>query len=87
MLYFKPNVVVGWLTSSSSSSSSSARQPYVGPGLPQKLLPAEVSGYCFVRFRGKSLFQGGVVSPTPNPGYPGGPMFSVSVRISLFALA
>jgi hypothetical protein len=50
---------------SSSSSSSSARQPYVGPGLPQKLLPAEVSGYCFFRFRDKSLFQGGVVSPTP----------------------
>jgi hypothetical protein len=23
------------------------------------------SGYCFFRFRGKSLFQGGVVSPTP----------------------
>jgi hypothetical protein len=29
-------------SSSSSSSSSLARQPYVGPGLPQKLLPAEV---------------------------------------------
>jgi hypothetical protein len=40
---------------------------------PQKLLPAEVSGYCFFRFRGKSLFQGGVVSPTPSPGYPGRP--------------
>jgi hypothetical protein len=49
------------------SSSSLARQPYVGPGLPQKLLPAEVSGDCFFRFRDKSLFQGGVVSPTPNP--------------------
>jgi hypothetical protein len=48
------------------SSSSAARQPYVGPGLPQKLLPAEVSIYCFFRFRDKSLFQGGVVSPTPN---------------------
>jgi hypothetical protein len=50
-----------------SSSSSLARQPHVGPGLPQKLLPAEVSGYCFFRFRDKSLFQVGVVSPTPNP--------------------
>jgi hypothetical protein len=49
------------------SSSSLARQPYVGPGLPQKLLPAEVSGYCFFRFGDKSLFQVGVVSPTPNP--------------------
>jgi hypothetical protein len=48
------------------SSSSSARQPYVGPGLPQKLLPAEVSGCCFFRFRDKSLLQGGVVSTTPN---------------------
>jgi hypothetical protein len=42
-----------------------ARQPYVGPGLPQKLLPTEVSGYCFFRFRDKSLFQVGVVSSTP----------------------
>jgi hypothetical protein len=50
-----------------SSSSSLARQPYVGPGVPQKLPPAKVSGYCFFRFRDKSLFQGGVVSPTPNP--------------------
>jgi hypothetical protein len=25
----------------------------VGPGLPQKLLPAEVSGYCFFRFHDK----------------------------------
>jgi hypothetical protein len=48
------------------SSSSLTRKPYVGPGLPQKLLPAEVSGYCFFRFRDKSLFQGGV-SPAPNP--------------------
>jgi hypothetical protein len=55
------------LICSSSSSSSLARQPYVGPALPQKLLPAEVSGYCFFRFRDKSLFQGGVISPTPNP--------------------
>jgi hypothetical protein len=50
-----------------SSSSSLARQPYVGPGLPQKFLPAEVSGYCFFRFCNKSLLQGAVVSPTPNP--------------------
>jgi hypothetical protein len=44
-----------------------SRQPYVGPGLPQKPLPAEVSGYCFFIFRDKCLFQGVVVSPTPNP--------------------
>jgi hypothetical protein len=48
-----------------TSPSSLARQPYVGPGLPQKLLPAKVSCYCFFGFRDKSLFQGGVVSPTP----------------------
>jgi hypothetical protein len=51
----------------------------VGPGLPQKLLPAKVSGYCFFRFRDKSLFQGGVVSPTPNPQLSWMPMFSVRV--------
>jgi hypothetical protein len=51
--------------SSFPSSSLLARQPYVGPGLPQKLLPAKVSGYCFFGFRDKSFFQGGVVSPTP----------------------
>jgi hypothetical protein len=28
---------------------------------------AEVSSYCFFTFRDKSLFQCGVVSPTPNP--------------------
>jgi hypothetical protein len=50
---------------------------YVGLGLPQKLLPAKVSGYCFVTFRDKNLFQGGVISPRPTPGYPGMPMFSV----------
>jgi hypothetical protein len=65
-LYHQPS-----LSSSSSSSSpptsSLARQSYVGPGLPQKLLPAEVPGYCFFRFRDKSLFQGGGFSPTPNP--------------------
>jgi hypothetical protein len=41
------------------------RQPYVGPGLPQKLLPAEVSGYCFFRLRDKSFFQGGLSAPRP----------------------
>jgi hypothetical protein len=50
-----------------SSSSSLARQPYVHPGLLQKLLPAEVSSYCFFRLRDKNLFQGGVVTTTPNP--------------------
>jgi hypothetical protein len=39
----------------------------MGPGLPQKLLPAEVSVYCFFKFRDKSLFHGQFVSPTPNP--------------------
>jgi hypothetical protein len=39
----------------SSSSSSLARQPYVGPGLPQKLLPAEVSSYFFFRFLDESI--------------------------------
>jgi hypothetical protein len=48
-------------------SLSLARQPCVGPGLPQKLLLAEVSGCCFFRFHDKSLLQGEVVSPTPNP--------------------
>jgi hypothetical protein len=43
------------------SSSSLARQPYVGPGLPQKLLPAEVSS-CSSNFVTR-VFQGGVVSP------------------------
>jgi hypothetical protein len=62
-----------------SLSSSSARQPYVGPGLRQKLLSAKVSGYCFFRFRDKSLFKGGVDSPTPNPRSPRGPIFSVRV--------
>jgi hypothetical protein len=59
----------------SSSSSSLARQPYAGLGFPQKLLPAKVSGYCFFRFRDKSIIQGGLSTPRPNPGYPGGPMF------------
>jgi hypothetical protein len=61
------------------TSSSLARQPYVGPGLPQKLLPAKVFSYYFFRFCDKCLFQGGVVSPTNKPGYPGGPMFSVRI--------
>jgi hypothetical protein len=60
-------------------SSSSALQPYVNHGLLQKLLPAKVSGYCFFRFHDENLFQDGVVSPTSNPSYPGGPMFSVRV--------
>jgi hypothetical protein len=52
------------MTEHSSSSTSLARQPYMGPDLPQKLLPAKVSSYSFFRFRHKSIFQGGVVSPT-----------------------
>jgi hypothetical protein len=52
------------------SSSSLARQPYVRPGLPQKRLPAKVSGYSFFRFRDKSLYQGGNVTPRSTPGYP-----------------
>jgi hypothetical protein len=90
-MYLIPEVKTSWMWSNCTPavlpyselpkniSSSLARQPYVGPGLPQKLLPAEVSGYCFFRFRDKSLFQGGGVSPRPTPGYPGGPMFSVRV--------
>jgi hypothetical protein len=58
-------------------SSSLARQPYVGPGLPQKLLPAKVSGYCFYRFREKSF--PGWSAPRPTPGYTRGSMFSVTI--------
>jgi hypothetical protein len=50
-----------------SSSSSLARQPYVGPGLPQKRFPAKVSGYCFFRLRDKCIFQGEVVSHKTKP--------------------
>jgi hypothetical protein len=40
----------------------------------------KLPGYCFFRFREKSVFQGGVVSPTtPPPSYTGGPKFSVRV--------
>jgi hypothetical protein len=49
-----------------SSSSSLARQPYVDPGLPQKLLPAKVSGYCFFRFCDKS-FPGWGCQPHAQP--------------------
>jgi hypothetical protein len=64
--YVHTNIlIVVVIVRSSSSSSSLARQHYVGPGLPQKLLPAEVSGYYF-RFRHKSPFQV-EVSPTPSP--------------------
>jgi hypothetical protein len=65
--------------SSSSSSSSLARQPYVVPGLPQKLLLAEVSSYSFFRFRDKSLFQGGLSAPRPTPVILEGRFFSVRV--------
>jgi hypothetical protein len=51
----------------SSSSSSSARQPYVGPGLPQKLLPAKDPAIASSDFETRVFFQDGVVSPTPNP--------------------
>jgi hypothetical protein len=61
------------------SSSSLARQPYMDPWLPQKLLPTKVSGYCFFRFRDKSLSQGGVVSPTPTPRLSWKVNFSVRV--------
>jgi hypothetical protein len=66
-IYVRNNTNWKYLYSSSSSSLSLARQPCVGPDLPQKLLSAKVSGYCFFRFRDKSLLQGGLVSPTPNP--------------------
>jgi hypothetical protein len=51
----------------SSSSSSLAQQPCVGPGLPQKILPAKdlaIASSDFVM----SIFQGGVVSPMPDYG-------------------
>jgi hypothetical protein len=67
------------------NTSSSARQPYVGPGLPQKLLPPEVSGYCFFTFRDESFFRVGWSALRLTPGYPEGPMFSVRV-ISLSRL-
>jgi hypothetical protein len=53
------------LFSSSSSSSSLVWQPCVDPGLPQKLLPAKVSGYCF-RFCDKS-FPGWGCQPHAQP--------------------
>jgi hypothetical protein len=40
-------------------SSSLARQLYVSPGLPEKLLLAKVSGYCFFRFRDKPFPEWG----------------------------
>jgi hypothetical protein len=65
LLCAQPPVMREEAVGTSIMSSSLAPQSYVGPGLPQKLLPAEVFDYCFFRFRDKSLYQGGVVSPTP----------------------
>jgi hypothetical protein len=79
-IHLKPQAIQVWLCEVariSSSSSSLAWQLYVGPGLPQKLLPVKVSGYCFFRFHNKSVVQGEFVSPTP--GYSGGRIFSVRV--------
>jgi hypothetical protein len=68
-----------WKKINAIHSSSLARQPYVDPGLPQKLLPAEVSGYCFFRFRDKSLSRVGLSASRPSPGYSEGPIFSVRI--------
>jgi hypothetical protein len=48
---------------------------YVGPGLPQKLLPAEVPAIASSDF----FSTVGLSAPCPTPGYPGGRMFSVRV--------
>jgi hypothetical protein len=68
-----------WLVALDGASPSLAREPCVCPGLPQKLLPAEVSGYCFFRFRDKILFQGGLSAKRPIRSYLGGLMFPVRV--------
>jgi hypothetical protein len=49
------------------NGSSLTRQPYVGSGLPQKLLPAKVSGYCFSDFVTRVFSRVGLSAPTPNP--------------------
>jgi hypothetical protein len=62
-----------------TNSSSLARQPYVSPGLPQKLLPAEVSAIASSDFVTRVFPRVGLTAPRSTPGYPGGPMFSVRV--------
>jgi hypothetical protein len=56
-------------------SSSLARQPYVGPGLPRKLLPVEVTSYYFFRFR-DGFYPGWVCRPyAQSPAIPKGRCF------------
>jgi hypothetical protein len=64
-----------------SSSSSLARQPYVGPGLPQKLLPAEYLANDFSDFVTRVVSSVGLSAPRPTPGYPGGPLVHYLVLI------
>jgi hypothetical protein len=64
---------------SSSSSSSLARQPYVGPGLPQKVLPVKYPAIASSDFVTRVFSRVGLSAPRPTSGYPGGPMFSVRV--------
>jgi hypothetical protein len=51
----------------------------VGPGLPQKLVPAELSAIASSDFGTRVFSRVGLSAPRPTPGYPGGPMFSVRV--------
>jgi hypothetical protein len=68
------------LVHSSSSSSSLARQPYVGPGLPQKLLPAKYLANAFSDFVTR-VSSVGLSAPRPTLGYPGGPLVLYLVLI------
>jgi hypothetical protein len=60
-----------------SLSSSLALQPYVCPGLPQKLLPAKVSSIASSDFVTRVFSRLGLSAPRRTPSCPGGPMFSV----------
>jgi hypothetical protein len=62
-----------------SSSSSWARQPYVGPGLPQKLVQIKYPAIASSDFATRVFSRVGLSAPHPTPGYPGGPMFSLRV--------
>jgi hypothetical protein len=79
MLYELQYILYVHTSSSSSSSSSLARQPYVGLGLPQKLLPAKYPAIASADFVTRIISRVGLSAPRPTPGYPVGPMFSVRV--------
>jgi hypothetical protein len=72
-------VCINTLSHISSSSSSSARQPCVGPGLPQKPLPAKDPAIASSDFMTRVFSRVGLSALCPTPSYPGGPMFSVRV--------